>query len=71
MPILEHNGKVFHHNQPICRYLASQFGIIGSDALENYEIDCVTDTVNELRGSELKYFNDKIKISSRAAQFNF
>lgn len=52
MPVLEAEGKIFHHCQPICRYLGSKFNISGSDALENYQIDCTAETVNELRGSE-------------------
>lgn len=51
MPVLEADGKRFHHCIPICRYLGSKFNIAGSNALENYEIDCAAETVNEMRGS--------------------
>lgn len=52
MPVLEADGKIFNHSMPICRYLGNEFGLVGSNALENYEIDAAAETVNELRGSK-------------------
>ncbi|KAG5668484.1 hypothetical protein PVAND_016423 [Polypedilum vanderplanki] len=49
LPLLEIDGRAFHHCIPICRYLGSIFNLTGSNAVENYEIDCIADTVNELR----------------------
>lgn len=55
MPVLEAEGRIFHHCIPICRYLGTKNNISGDNAIENYEIDCAAETVNELRGSEYKY----------------
>lgn len=56
MPVLEADGKVFYHSKEICRYLGNKFGLVGSNALENYEIDAAAETANELRGSKSRFF---------------
>lgn len=53
MPVLEVDGKQMHQSMSICRYLAKKVGLDGKTDYENYEIDSVADTVNDLRQSEL------------------
>lgn len=53
MPILEFDGKKLHQSIAICRYLANEVGLAGSNNFENYEIDSAVDTFNDLRASEL------------------
>lgn len=71
VPVLEIDGKVMFQSAAICRYLATIVGLSGANAMENYEIDNVVDTMNDLRFSEnsltfyLKYFK-LIKNISRA-----
>lgn len=52
IPVLEIDGKQIHQSIAICRYLAKKVGLSGDDDFENFEIDCVVDTVNDLRQSK-------------------
>lgn len=57
MPVLEIDGKKVHQSTSICRYLAKKVGLDGKTDFENFEIDSVVDTVNDLRqskGNELR-----------------
>lgn len=59
IPILEIDGKVLYQSIAICRYLAKKVGLVGTTAMEDYEIDNAVDNLNDLRASELdnlKYF---------------
>ncbi|XP_058795325.1 glutathione S-transferase-like [Phymastichus coffea] len=49
MPVLDVDGKRVNQSTAICRYLAKQFGLAGNDDWENFEIDAVVDTINDLR----------------------
>ncbi|XP_050293650.1 glutathione S-transferase-like [Anthonomus grandis grandis] len=50
VPTLElENGKVLFQSIPICRYLGKKLGLSGDNDLENWEIDAVADTLNDLR----------------------
>jgi len=51
-PTLEVDGKVMYQSIAITRYLAKKVGLAGSNDWENYEIDNVVDTVNDLRSSK-------------------
>lgn len=51
MPVLEIDGKKVHQSLSICRYLAKKVGLDGKTDYENFEIDSVADTVNDLRMS--------------------
>jgi prostaglandin-H2 D-isomerase / glutathione transferase len=53
MPVLEIDGKKVHQSISICRYLAKKVGLAGKTDFENFEIDSVVDTVNDLRLSKL------------------
>lgn len=53
MPVLEIDGKKVHQSLSICRYLAKKVGLDGKTDFENFEIDSVVDTVNDLRQSKL------------------
>jgi hypothetical protein len=59
MPILEIDGKIIHQSIAICRYLANIVGLVGSNEMEDLEIDGVVDTCNEFRLS-MKYKTDRI-----------
>lgn len=57
MPVLEiENGKKLSQSVSICRYLAKKVGLAGKTDLENFEIDSVVDTVNDLRVSKWRIF---------------
>ncbi|CRK93022.1 CLUMA_CG006591, isoform A [Clunio marinus] len=49
MPILEVDGKRVHQSTAICRYLAKEVGLAGSNTWEDLEIDIAVDTINDLR----------------------
>jgi glutathione S-transferase len=48
-PILEIDGKQTHQSAAICRYLAKQFGLNGSNDWEALEIDAIVDTLTDFR----------------------
>lgn len=56
MPVLEIDGKKINQSISICRYLAKKVGLAGSTDFENFEIDSVVDTVNDLRVSKCRKF---------------
>ncbi|KAF5279376.1 hypothetical protein FQA39_LY05486 [Lamprigera yunnana] len=49
VPVLEYDGKQFHQCIAICRYVAKKVNLVGSDDLENMEIDAVVDTIYEFK----------------------
>ncbi|KAJ6638718.1 Glutathione S-transferase [Pseudolycoriella hygida] len=49
IPILEIDGKVLYQSIAICRYLAKKVGLVGTTAMEDYEIDNAVDNLNDLR----------------------
>ena len=48
-PVLEVDGKQTHQSIAICRYLAKQLGLNGSNDWEALEIDAIVDTLNDFR----------------------
>ena len=48
-PVLEVDGKQTHQSAAICRYLAKQLGLNGSNDWEALEIDAIVDTFTDLR----------------------
>jgi hypothetical protein len=48
-PVLEVDGKQIHQSAAICRYLAKQFGLNGSNDWEALEIDAIVDTFTDFR----------------------
>jgi len=48
-PVLEIDGKQIHQSAAICRYLAKQFGLNGSNDWEALEIDAIVDTFTDFR----------------------
>lgn len=52
VPVLEIDGKRLHQSMAIYRYLARKVGLAGDNDFENYEIDNVADTLNDLRTSK-------------------
>lgn len=49
VPVLEIDGVQTHQSVAICRYLAKQFGLNGSNDLEALEIDAIVDTFGDFR----------------------
>jgi len=49
VPVLEIDGKQIHQSGAICRYLAKQFGLNGSNDWEALEIDAIVDTFTDFR----------------------
>ncbi|CAK1555545.1 unnamed protein product [Leptosia nina] len=49
MPVLEIDGKKYAQSFAICRYLARKYGLSGSDAEEDFEIDQNVDFLNDIR----------------------
>ena len=48
-PVLEIDEKQIHQSVAICRYLAKQFGLNGSNDWEALEIDAIVDTFTDFR----------------------
>ena len=48
MPVLEIDGKLYGGSGPIERYLAEQYGLAGSNALENFELSTIYDVTQDL-----------------------
>ncbi|XP_068085035.1 glutathione S-transferase-like isoform X1 [Anabrus simplex] len=49
MPLLEVDGKVVYQSSAICRYLAKQFNLLGSNDWEALQVDATVDTITDLR----------------------
>lgn len=54
MPVLEVDGRRVHQSLAMCRYVAKQVGVAGSDAFEDLQIDAIVDTINEFRLSKFQ-----------------
>jgi glutathione S-transferase len=48
-PVLEIDGEQTHQSAAICRYLAKQFGLNGSNDWEALQIDAIVDTFSDFR----------------------
>lgn len=59
MPILEVDGKKMFQSTAICRYLAKQGKLNGSNDWEDLEIDSIADTISDLRVKVAGYFYEK------------
>lgn len=57
MPVLDVDGQKLHQSLSICRWLAKRVGLDGKTDFENYEIDSVTDTIDDLRNSKCIFFS--------------
>ncbi|KAK0182785.1 hypothetical protein PV327_000884 [Microctonus hyperodae] len=55
VPVLEVDGKKIHQSTAICRYLAKQYGLLGTSDWENLEIDAAVDTIHDLRAKIASY----------------
>lgn len=56
LPVLEVEGKRLDQSLSICRFVAKQIGLCGSNDFEDFEIDSVVDTINDFRFSKFSYF---------------
>lgn len=52
VPVLEMDGKMVHQSVAISRYLAKLVNLVGTNDLENLEIDAIVDTITDFRSSE-------------------
>ena len=48
MPVLEIDGKLYGGSGPIARYIAEQYGLAGSNELENFELSTIYDVTQDL-----------------------
>ena len=48
LPVLEVDGKMLAGSSTIARYLAEEFGLAGSDAFENAQLDSISGVVEDL-----------------------
>jgi hypothetical protein len=60
-PVLEIDGKQFHQSAAICRYLAKQIGLNGSNDCEALEIDMIVDTFTDLRIRKNIVFGSRVR----------
>lgn len=58
LPILEVDGKVLFQSIAIARFVASQVGLTGKNDMENWEIDAVVDTINDLKTKITSWFHE-------------
>lgn len=56
VPVLEINGKKLSQTVSICRFLAKKVGLAGATHMEDFEIDCVVDTINDFKLSKMKFY---------------
>ncbi|XP_050315263.1 glutathione S-transferase-like [Anthonomus grandis grandis] len=59
LPIFEIDGKVFNQSNAIARYLAKQYGLNGKSDLETLEVECLADTLVDLRNGLSAIFYEK------------
>ena len=67
IPVLEVDGKMLAGSNIIARYLAEEFGLAGSNAFENAEIDSVSDMMGDLMVHVMKFRFEKDE--ARKAEF--
>ena len=59
MPVVEIDGKRYAGSGPLARYLAEQFGLGGSNAIENLEIASISDVLDDLFMKMVTFFFEK------------
>ena len=59
MPVVEIDGKRYAGSGPLARYLAEQFGLGGSNAIENLEIASISDVVDDLYIKVMIFYFEK------------
>ena len=67
LPVLEVDGKMLAGSNTIARYLAEEFGLAGSNAFENAEIDSVSGVMDDLKVNVIKFRWEKDE--ARKAEF--
>ena len=67
LPVLEVDGKMLAGSNTIARYLAEEFGLAGSNAFENAEIDSVSGVMDDLMVNVIKFRFEKDE--ARKAEF--
>jgi len=58
-PVLEIYGNQIHQFAAVCRYLAKQFGLNGSNDWEALDIDAIVDTFTDFRTQRALYHCDQ------------
>ena len=66
LPLLEVDGQVFGQSKTIERFVAKRVGMMGSNAVEEAQIDCVCE---HLRDCKDKYMKAKTNPETKAAYF--
>ena len=59
IPVLDIDGKLLAGNGPIVRYIAEEYGLAGSSALENAEIASLYDLIEDLLAKMVLMFFEK------------
>ncbi|XP_067684783.1 glutathione S-transferase 2-like [Haliotis asinina] len=59
LPVLTVDGKDYTEYMAINRFLAREFGLMGSNSQEEYEIDRVISLSNDVSAERIKVFNEK------------
>ena len=62
-PVLEIYGEEIHQSAAVCRYLAKQFGLNGSNDWEALETDATVDTFTDFRTQLALYHCDQDEVS--------
>lgn len=56
LPVLNHNGAVIGQSKAISRYLAAEFGLLGTTGEEAAQIDAITEHVADIQAAYRKLF---------------
>ena len=59
IPVLDIDGKLLAGSGPIARYLAEEFGLAGSNAVENCELASLYDVMDDLFAKLVSFFLEK------------
>jgi len=63
MPVLNHNGNVIGQSSAIARYLARQFGMMGTSDFEAAQIDALCEHIVDIKGAYRKLLPYKNEMS--------
>ena len=72
MPALEIDGKIYGGSGPIARYIAEQYGLAGSNPVENFELATIDDVIVDLliRVMIVYYEKDETKKAELKKEFD-
>ena len=67
LPLLEYKGETLSQSMAIAKFLAQEFGLAGSNALEAAKMDEIVDAVNDLQNTMVRksVFEEKNNLKTR------